>query len=131
MLELEKAASALPERILMYPNIEWPLYILHDVKKNGSHFSFGLLGNPDWGDRDGASKILDYADAGKLIPTPASLFEPLGVDFNSPHGRELRLAGRTYGGLLAIVYESLLGETDRPFLSQFSGQRSDQVKPVK
>lgn len=115
--ELDKARGILPQRLLWYDNIDWPLYVLHDVKADGSNFSFAVCG---WGNRAGSIEhiekpLVDYATASKLI-RQAGPWE--GVDSASPRGQQLFLAGKPYAVLLSQIWRVALGQADDKILGK-------------
>ena len=111
LADLDAARKVLPKRLLWFNNVDWPLYIVHDVKAGGSAFSFGICG---WGnganDGHGRSQVaVDYAQAAELV----NRAKPWrAVPDDSPRASELRAAGQAYATLLARVWESILGKAD-------------------
>lgn len=111
LADLDGAREVLPKRLLWFNNVDWPLYILHDVKADGSAFSFGICG---WGDRDddghdNSQALLNYAQAAELVNRARPW---MAIPDDSPRASELRSAGRTYATLLAKVWEGILGKPD-------------------
>lgn len=122
LAELDKAGKTLPPRVLYNDAIEAQLYIVHDIRRDGSDFSFGIWGWP-------AEEALpcgppDYARAAEMImrdmsPQP-SLWDsmpasspastaPAFVSRHSSRGRELALAGEVYAHLMAQTWHAVLG----------------------
>lgn len=112
--ELEKASAMLPQRLLWFENVDWPLYIVHYIKSDGRCFSFGICGDIDRiaGEMDPTSAELSYAVAGEL------LIELRGTgiaSLNSAEGRKIAKAGLVYGRLLACVCQHLFCGNSSPY----------------
>jgi len=115
LAELDKARKSrkgLWSELLWFNNIDWPLYLLHDIKSDGSYISIGVCA---WADLEDAERVrllkapLDYAKAAELIrksPPWQNIVE------GSASAKELRLAGATYASLIALVWENTLGKPD-------------------
>jgi len=122
--ELDKARAALPERLLWFDNIDWPLYVLHDIKADGTSFSFALCG---WGNvqtqKEQAQQApLDYQYAAELV----NRAKPWALVWDdTPRAAELRTAGRTYAALLAMVWESAMGRPDFYILGGVASERRE------
>jgi len=111
--ELDKAKSILPQCLLGYDNIDWPLYVLHDIKDDGDSFSFAVWGYGA-GDIEDVEKMrADYVKASELI-RQGDCWE--AVAFASPRGQQLCLAGKAYAVLLSQVWQVALGKTDHGIL---------------
>jgi len=127
LTEMDKARRLLPERLMWFENVDWPLYILHDVRAGGDAFSFAICG---WGDKAGENKHAsqvapDYVQAAQLI----NKAKPWAAAADgSPRAAELRSAGRTYAALLASVWESILGKADSYILGE-AGQKEAGPTP--
>ena len=127
LAEMDKARRVLPERLLWFEAVDWPLYVLHDVRADGDAFSFAICG---WGDKAGesnrASEVApDYVQAAQLI----NKAKPWAAAADgSPRAAELRSAGRTYAALLASVWESILGKADFYILGE-AGQKEAGPTP--
>jgi hypothetical protein len=111
--ELDKARDVLGRDLLWFNNIDWPLYLLHDIKSDGSYLSIGVCG---WADTDDAERARllkarpDYAKAAALVHR-AKPWQPIPSD-GAETEKELQQAGATYASLIARVWESTLGRPD-------------------
>jgi len=106
LAELDRARTVLPEGLFWFDNVDWPIYVLHDVKSDGTSFSFGVCGQND---EDTPQLPLDFAMAAELV-NGAKPYVPIPED--DPQARGLRAAGRTYADLLAGVWASILGSPE-------------------
>jgi hypothetical protein len=123
LAELDRARSVLPPRLLWFGNMDWPIYVLHDVKPDDYSFSFAVCGPFGNGD----PKVhpprppIDYAKAarqvGKETP-PRAIFE------GTPRAKELREAGGVYAALIAMVWEASLGPRDLTIFGDFKAPAS-------
>jgi hypothetical protein len=123
LAELDKARKSrkgLWSELLWFNNIDWPLYLLHDIKSDGSYLSLAVCGwGWRWADHEDADRArllkapLDYAKAAELVsksPPWQNIVE------GSASAKELRKAGATYASLLSLVWECTLGRPDYAIL---------------
>jgi len=112
LAELDEARQKLKDGLFLFENIDWPLYLLHDIRSDGSYLAFGTCGWAEFDDGDRKHLLEappDYAKAAALVGKA----KPWQAIANgSPPAKELREAGATYAALIARVWESTLGRPD-------------------
>jgi hypothetical protein len=127
MTAIDKARAALPEVLLWYECVDWPLYVLHDIRPNGQSFTFSISG---WGEAPTQAswpkKPLAYSQAAQAIEK-AKLIVP----DTDPQIAELRAAGGAYADLLALVWESTIGKADLYIRGDLTWSESECHPPVE
>lgn len=119
--ELDRARTVLPWRLLWFEASDSPLYVLHDIKADGSTFRFGICGYfPSEGDRP-PNPPLDYTKAAELLARNRT-WE--AVRDGSPRAKELRSVGGTYAVLLELVWQSVLGTGDESIVGELPPKQS-------
>jgi len=90
LTRLDKAGSILPQALLWFEAVDSPIFVLHDIRADGSHFSFGVRGVGAWREHwcapdtaDGVSQEDAAVLVGKGKPDEV-------VFFDSTRGKELR-----------------------------------------
>lgn len=113
MVRLDMARKPLPRGMFWFPNIDWPVYILHDISADGQYLSYAIAG---WAEipEDGLRERLlmeqpTYAQAAKFVDGATPW---MGIPEGSNAARELRQAGAVYATLIDLVWKCTLGMTD-------------------
>jgi hypothetical protein len=86
LVELDRAAPVLPERLLLFENVDWPLYVLHDIRADGNSFTFGMCGAPQQAWMTKPLPSLDYAQTAAIMN---SADPGQGVSYESDRGKAL------------------------------------------
>jgi len=112
MVRLDLARETLPRGLFLFPNVDWPVYILHDIKSDGSYLAYGIAGWAEAED-DTMERLLKaqptYAEAAKLV---GKMMPWQGIEEGSQAARELRQAVATYAALVDMVWQCTLGRPD-------------------
>ena len=115
LADLDRARKVLPQRLFWFANVDWPIYVLHDITSDGRSFSFAVCACSSRNEGPVPEPLLDFARAAELV----NGVEPdVGVPERNPHAAGLRAAGRTYAHLLERVWESVLGTPDYAILAR-------------
>ena len=124
--ELDRARALLPPRLFWFPNMHSPLFVLHDIKCDGTALSFAVCGYDRSIGRDLSVGPFppDYAKAAATVDGWASEAVPLG----DPNEGLLWAAGGTYATLLDQVWQSILGTRDKGILGLRCDEPVDSVE---
>ncbi|MBM4018393.1 MAG: hypothetical protein FJ288_08730 [Planctomycetes bacterium] len=114
LYELDQARQALPECLFWFPNVDWPLYVLHDIKADGTAFSFAVCGY----DRARGQLFGDDGSFCDYTRVAASLRdrEPAAVPDGSPEAECLWRAAGTYARLMDHLWHAILAKRERDIL---------------
>jgi hypothetical protein len=112
--ELEIARELVPEGVFWFGAVDWPLYLLHEIRSDGKAFSFGMSGYGAREEEDGFVRQLpkpplDFRRAAELVNKGRSME---ALTYGSARAKELQSAGRYYAALLELVWSASLGEPD-------------------
>lgn len=123
LAELDRARKVLPQRLFWFDNVDWPVFVLHDVKADDVPFSFAVCGpfGPDDRSVPLPPPALEYAKAARVVGKEAP---QRSVDDGTPRAKELREAGGVYAALMALVWESSLGPRDYMILGDHNNPTS-------
>jgi len=112
LAELDKAEKDLVRDLFWFPNVDWPLYLLHDVKSDGPYLSVAVCGWANVDDADRAELLKAAPDYAGAVALARKTKPWQAVAPDSKPGKRLRQAGATYASLIARVWESTLGSPD-------------------
>jgi hypothetical protein len=109
--ELDKVRSDFPQPLFWVENVDYPLYVLRDIRSDGTAFTYGVCGETQiWiSPKEPALSFSQAADIVRNVGTET-------LYCRSPRGQKMLSAGRTYATLLAKAWQATLGEPDREIL---------------
>ncbi|HUU93381.1 MAG TPA: hypothetical protein VM238_19480 [Phycisphaerae bacterium] len=122
--EIDEAGGVLPEVLLWFSNVDWPVYVLHNIRPDGKAFSFavsGYIAGKDPG-VNAPKRADEFAAGARLLREVRPRWF---VSDATPEASKLRMAGGVYARLLARVWRSTLGEPDDCIL----GEAEKSVSP--
>lgn len=129
LADLGRARERFGGVLLCYDRVDAPLFILHDVRRNGEGLSFGIRGYEFPGSVcvERMPKEAEYERAGQVwkrqwpgdltIHAPGEQWRNV-VPFGSPHAKEIDALGLVYATLVARVWEGVLGLEDATILGK-------------
>ena len=89
---------------------DWPIFLLHDLKRDGQDFSLGVRGyGAPWARLQAADSVLGWDEISKLLEDADMAVSSECVLFKSPRGYELKRVGDRYATLMAFVWYSITG----------------------
>ncbi len=104
--------------LLWFEERDWPLYLLHDLRRDGREFSFGVrayrVAEADWAKAEAESRDMGWDEISHLLEKhPKSEC----VRLDSRRGFELMMVGAKYAPLMATAWKGIMGVEDRGIMN--------------
>jgi len=106
--------------LLWFEARDWPLYVLHDLRRTGRQICFGVrayrVAEADWAKAETESSGMGWDEISDLLDkNPGAEC----VRLDSPRGFELMKVGARYAPLIAAVWDAIMGIEDKGILGPY------------